>query len=132
MATPRVLRAFEASGDLPLTYLQRHLSGDWGDLDAHDVHENEESLKHGWRILSAYNLSDGTKIWIITEANRTVTTFFAGGVLGEKEMQALSLSAIEGGKTAYLIAAYQHYNRNESGVAFREAGDRNTNIPKPC
>ena len=75
VATPGALRAFEASGDLPLTYLQRHLSGDWGDLDAHDVHENEESLKHEWRLLSAYNLSDGTKIWIITEADRSATTF---------------------------------------------------------
>jgi len=75
MATLGVLRALEASGDLPLPYFLRHLSGDWGDLDAHDVHENEESLKHGWRILSAYSLSDGTKIWIITEADRSSTTF---------------------------------------------------------
>jgi len=28
---------------------------------------------HGWRILSSYTLSDGTKIWIITEADRSAT-----------------------------------------------------------
>jgi hypothetical protein len=46
MATPGVLRAFEASGDLPLPYLQRHLSGDWGDLDVHDL-LGKRGLKHG-------------------------------------------------------------------------------------
>jgi len=33
------------------------------------------SLQHGWRILSAYTLSTGVKFWIITEADRSVTTF---------------------------------------------------------
>jgi hypothetical protein len=54
--------------------LQRHLAGDWGELDEHDCRENELSLEHGWRILSSYRLSDGTKIWIITEADLSVTT----------------------------------------------------------
>jgi hypothetical protein len=53
----------------------RHLAGDWGELDEHDIRENEFSLEHGLRLLSAYRLSNGTKIWIITEADRSVTTF---------------------------------------------------------
>ena len=73
VATPGALAAFEASGEEPATYLSRHLAGDWGDLDEHDRRENERSLQHGWRILSAYTLSDGTKIWIITEADRSST-----------------------------------------------------------
>jgi hypothetical protein len=57
-----------------MAYLVRHIAGDWGELDEHDVRENELSLLHGWRILSCYRLSDGTKMWIITEADRSVTT----------------------------------------------------------
>ena len=42
--------------------------------DEHDRRENELSVNEGFRILSAYTLSDGTKIWIITEADRSATT----------------------------------------------------------
>lgn len=55
--------------------LNRHMTGDWGDLCAEDKQENETSLKQGFRILSAYNLSTGVKIWLITEADRSATTF---------------------------------------------------------
>ena len=62
----------EASED-PLHYLARHRSGDWGELDEHDRRENERSLRHGWRILSSYSVGDRC-IWIITEADRSLTT----------------------------------------------------------
>jgi len=75
VATPGALEAFRASGEEPLPFLQRHLAGDWGELDGHDVRENEFSLLHGWRILSCYRLSSGVRIWLITEADRSVTTF---------------------------------------------------------
>ena len=68
VATPACLSAFEATGETPLPFLQRHLSGDWGDLDDEDKQANEQALKDGSRIFSAYHLNDGTKIWIITEA----------------------------------------------------------------
>ena len=74
VATPGALRAFQAAGQNPLQFLQRHASGDWGELCPEDKQENEFSLKHGSRILSAYRLSDGTKLWIITEADRSATT----------------------------------------------------------
>ena len=54
--------------------LRRHVRGDWGELDTRDRHENEISLKEGFRILSAYRASSGTKFWIITEADRSATT----------------------------------------------------------
>ena len=75
VATPGALAAIEASGDDPLALLSRHVSGDWGDLDEHDRHENELGLREGFRLLSAYTLRTGAKIWIITEADRSVTTF---------------------------------------------------------
>jgi hypothetical protein len=74
VATPGALQALEATGQTPLEFLQRHVAGDWGELDEHDRQENELSLKHGFRILSAYHLNNGTKLWIITEADRSATT----------------------------------------------------------
>ncbi|MDP2895515.1 MAG: hypothetical protein Q8Q12_03020 [bacterium] len=74
VATPGALQALEATGQAPLEFLRRHVSGDWGDLGDEDRKENELSLEHGFRILSAYRLSDGTKVWIITEADRSSTT----------------------------------------------------------
>lgn len=74
VATPSALSALENAGQSPLDLLQRHASGDWGDIDAGDRKENELSLKHGFRLLSAYNLSGGTRLWIITEADRSATT----------------------------------------------------------
>ncbi len=54
--------------------LQRHACGDWGDLSAADEAENAFSLKEGFRLLSAYSDRNGTKFWIITEADRRSTT----------------------------------------------------------
>lgn len=52
----------------------RHVQGDWGDLDQHDVQVNQEALQSGERLFSTYQLADGTKIYVITEGDRSVTT----------------------------------------------------------
>jgi hypothetical protein len=52
----------------------RHARGDWGDVDAHDKRANDAAVKQGTRIVSAYVLDDGTRVWIITEADRSSTT----------------------------------------------------------
>jgi len=57
-----------------LMALQRHTSGDWGDLGDEDKQANEDALKTGARLFSAYHSSKGTKFWIITEADRSATT----------------------------------------------------------
>ena len=54
--------------------LARHVSGDWGDVCEEDAEENELSVKEGYRIFSVYHAQGGTKFWIITEADRSVTT----------------------------------------------------------
>jgi len=74
VATPGALAAFEESGEEPTPYLQRHCGGDWGEVNEHDRLENETSLQHGFRILSAYKLRRTVTIWIITEADRSSTT----------------------------------------------------------
>ncbi len=74
VATPGALAAFGESGDNPADYLRRHQSGDWGEVCDEDRQENEYSLLHGFRLLSSYRLGSGTKIWVITEADRSATT----------------------------------------------------------
>ena len=54
--------------------LQRHVSGDWGSLCKEDWLENDNSLREGNRLLSAYDTSTGTRYWIITEWDRSATT----------------------------------------------------------
>jgi hypothetical protein len=62
-----------------LPYLNRHAHKDWMELDGHDRRANEQAVKNGARILSAYDvpLADGEteRIWVITEADRSATTF---------------------------------------------------------
>ena len=54
--------------------IKRHASGDWGDLCTEDKKENQYSLNKHLRILSAYEKEGLPKIWIITEADRSITT----------------------------------------------------------
>lgn len=74
VSTPGALEALDRTREGPFTFIARHVRGDWGDLDHEDRRENERSVDAGDRIFSAYHLKDGTKIWIITEADRSATT----------------------------------------------------------
>jgi hypothetical protein len=74
VATPGVLQAMEKAGSSAGEFLGRHAVGDWGDLCDEDKTANDEALADDLRILSAYKLKDGTKIWVITECDRSVTT----------------------------------------------------------
>ncbi|MCW5560220.1 MAG: hypothetical protein KIT22_20570 [Verrucomicrobiae bacterium] len=56
-----------------LAALRRHATGDWGDLCPEDAIANDQSLHEGGRLLSAYGDGD-YRFWIITEAERSVTT----------------------------------------------------------
>jgi hypothetical protein len=73
VVTPGVLAALEKAGQQPGDFLARHVNGDWGEIPPEDVKENELSLKHGFRLLSAYRTSAGDKLWVITEADRSST-----------------------------------------------------------
>ena len=72
LATPGVLETIAA--DEIAQALRRHVTGDWGEVDAQDAAENELSLKQGFRLLSAYTSASGVRFWIITEADRSATT----------------------------------------------------------
>ena len=79
VTTPGALDAFVEAGQDPMELVRRHHSGDWGELGIEDKQENEYSLQHGFRLLSAYTLRTGERIWVITEADRSVTTLLLPG-----------------------------------------------------
>ncbi len=54
--------------------IERHASGDWGDLDDEDRAENERSLRDACRLFSVYHSASGVKFYVITEHDRSVTT----------------------------------------------------------
>jgi hypothetical protein len=61
--------------EVVLTALRRHASGDWGDLCPEDTLANDTAVHQGGRLLSAYG-QGAHRFWIITEADRSVTTVF--------------------------------------------------------
>jgi hypothetical protein len=73
VATPGALialvRAYQDVGVL----LARHEHGDWGAMNAADAEGNDAAVGDGGRILSVYRLPDGTTLWIMTEADRSLT-----------------------------------------------------------
>jgi hypothetical protein len=73
VATPGVLNLLMEAGGHPFDYLARHATGDWGNLCAFDCRQNEIALREGLRVLSTYSVGERA-VWIITEADRSVTT----------------------------------------------------------
>ena len=74
VATPGALQALDNAQETAMELIARHQSGDWGEVPPEDAATNEHSLEFGLRLLSAYILSNEEKVWIITEADRSVTT----------------------------------------------------------
>lgn len=73
VTTPLALEALTQHGITPLSLLTRHASGDWGDVSADDAVANQMALQFGSRLLSAYRIGTNAKIWVITEADRSLT-----------------------------------------------------------
>ena len=73
VATPGAIEALQQSGQSAAEFISRHVRGDWGEVCDEDKGLNEQSLVDGSRILSAYTTSKGTKLWVITEADRSST-----------------------------------------------------------
>lgn len=74
VATPGALDAGAPYPGCFVDMLTRHQRQDWGDLEPDDRMLNDKALDDGGRLLSAYHLPDGTKVWVITEADRSATT----------------------------------------------------------
>lgn len=88
VGTPGALALLEHCGFSAMALISRHLHGDWGDCCAEDRATNELALQRGMRVMSVYRLVDAARlvgtpcdkrsnlptVWIITEADRSVTT----------------------------------------------------------
>lgn len=72
VSTPRALA--ELTQDEITRAIQRHQAGDWGDVYPDDRRANDKALQNGTRILSVYHTAARVKFWIVTEADRSVTT----------------------------------------------------------
>ena len=68
VATPEAMRVLEESGQSPGFFLDRHIQGNWGEVNDEDKGLNNQALVDGSRLLSAYRTLKGQRIWIITEA----------------------------------------------------------------
>ena len=73
VTTPNALNRL--TQDDTLSGIIRHQAGDWGDIGEDDRKENDLSLEKGFRLFSVYHTTKGVKFWIITEADRSATTF---------------------------------------------------------
>lgn len=73
VSTPGALNLLGGQNLTPYAYLARHASGDWGAVCAEDAEMNNLALRQGGRILSSYQVKT-TRLWIITEADRSATT----------------------------------------------------------
>lgn len=73
VATPGALQLLKRAGISPVSLIIRHASGDWGCMCAEDQALNDDAVRDGDRIHSAYPVGND-KLWIITECDRSVTT----------------------------------------------------------
>jgi len=74
LATPAAVDVLQAAGVSIFALVNRHASGDWGDVSEEDRQHNDLAAVAGERVLSSYSLPNGQKVWIITEWNRSSTT----------------------------------------------------------
>ena len=74
LATPGALELLQTYQLSPLSFIQRHVVGDWGDICVEDRQANADALQYGYRLMSVYAITPSDKLWIITEADRSSTT----------------------------------------------------------
>lgn len=74
LATPGAIETCTRASVEPQGLLDRHVRGDWGDMDPEDLAANDHALRYGGRLFSAYSLPTRDRLWIITEADRSATT----------------------------------------------------------
>ena len=78
-ATPAALEVIARSNASIVDLLSRHVCGDFGDLAECDRAQNEIAIATGERILSSYVFPDKQTVWLITEQDRSATTFLLPG-----------------------------------------------------
>ncbi|WP_369070843.1 hypothetical protein [Burkholderia gladioli] len=79
LATPAAVKVLADAKVSIVDLLRRHVLGDFGDLAESDRQQNELAVAAGQRVLSSYVLSGGQTVWVITEWDRSATTFLLPG-----------------------------------------------------
>jgi hypothetical protein len=74
VATRAVMAHLDEHGIAAMSYLKRHVTGDWGTVPPEDARANCLAVERHARILSSYRTAGGLTLWIITEADRSATT----------------------------------------------------------
>lgn len=77
VSTPGALEAL--TREERATALSRHQRGDWGDCCSEDWMRNDKALVDGSRLFSVYHADDGTRFWVVTEADRSSTCVLLPG-----------------------------------------------------
>lgn len=72
LSTPGAMKRVP-NGEM-LRALGRHVAGDWGNVCPEDAEANETAVNERARLLSSYTTREGVRFWIITEADRSLTT----------------------------------------------------------
>lgn len=72
--TPGAMASLARNKVSEVLLLARHVHGDWSEMHEDDQETNLQAIEEGGRVLSAFAMRDQTKIWVITEADRSVTT----------------------------------------------------------
>ena len=72
--TRAALQSLAEAGQAVNDLLRRHQAGDWGEIGDEDRQQNEQALDDEGRLMSVYTLTTGVAVWVITEADRSVTT----------------------------------------------------------
>lgn len=73
-ATLGATDAIRNAGQTAQEFINRHARLEQGELSDADHRENLFSVNRPLRIFSAFRTAQGTKVWCITEADRSVTT----------------------------------------------------------
>lgn len=67
VVTPGAEKACILNKREQMGYIERHLCGDWGEVDAEDVAHNDHQLLTGGMLMSSFRLPDDTHVWVVTD-----------------------------------------------------------------
>jgi hypothetical protein len=73
VSTPNALDVCAKHNVHFVSLIERHATGDWGDVSPADAAQNNAGLDGSDRLHSVYTVG-GEKVYVITEIDRSVTT----------------------------------------------------------
>jgi hypothetical protein len=82
--TPGARAAIDASGELDITYVYKHSTGEWGETPFNERAANLRAARTGrGSVLSMHRLKSGERLWLATSDDRSSTALFIPEEVGE-------------------------------------------------